>query len=215
MGDLTGINGNGYAFFSSTGNISGKISNITMGDVSNIAFYGAIGSISGTITDVIMGNVTGDAFYAGGTMSGKIIDIIMGDVENAFVAGNISGTISNVTTGDVTDKAFHSLNNITGKISYVRSNGIISTDPPGTFTGELINCELDCRDKGFTVINNLGNGAIIERCKLLNDNGYYAIYSTLGATAKILYTISNHGITQPGITNTISPNYNIDDPNVI
>jgi hypothetical protein len=96
---------------------------------------------------------------------------------------------------------------ITGKINYVKSNGNIVT--AGSFTGELLNCEFDCRGKSTTVINEVSSTAVIERCKLLSDLGptFPTISSSTPVNVQILYTIINNG------TNNITPipatNYNL------
>ena len=72
MVNVTNILGNAKAF--SSGDITGTITDVIMGDVT-IAFD--VGStMSGTITDVIMGDVN-IAFDVGSTISGKITDVVM------------------------------------------------------------------------------------------------------------------------------------------
>ena len=115
-------------------------------------------------------------------------------------------------------ESFHADGNITAIIRYVRSNGVITLGPGvsflGTFTGKLINCQLDCRGKSASVINNVGDNAIIERCKLLSDSAYTTINATSSVSAQIAYTITNYGISG-NITNILSTNYNRDFPTAI
>ena len=117
-----------------------------------------------------------------------------------YTFGNISAKITNIT-GDFTgpysgNYAFYAEGDISGIISYVKVNGGIRTD--NEFTGKLINCQLDCRGKSISVINKLGAGAIIERCKLLSDDLGAFVYTIdrVGAAVyvQITYTITNYGI---------------------
>lgn len=163
-----------------------------------------------------MGNVREPFFADNGEISGIITDITIGNVnKNGFVASNIAGTISNVNMGTVGESVFNAATgisaamfninigsvagyslyadtgDITGSISYLKSNGAIYTG--GSFTGKLLNCELDCRTKAVVVINefNAANGEIL-RCKLLADPSYNTVVSpTTPSKLKIAYTIHN------------------------
>ena len=199
-----------YGFYAN-GNISGIISDITIGNSTNFGLIGgfvaADGDISGTINNVLMGNFSKYGFYADMNMLGIIDNVIMGDINNtgqlfdgsAFYCkkGELSGIVSNVITGFVNGYSFNaSAGNISAKISYVKSNGPFSTQLPVLFTGELLSCEFDCRGITDEIITRVDATAKIERCKLLSDPG---VKSTISASAsgthvQIIYTIINNGV---------------------
>jgi hypothetical protein len=212
MGDV----GN-YGFYSN-GNISGIISDIIIGNSTNLnepvysfyapafpaaligGFIAADGDISGTINNVLMGNFYQYGFYAELSMLGIIDNVIMGDIaDSAFYCkkGELSGTVSNVITGDVNYSFFvdpGTGGNISAKISYVKSNGPFGTDAPVLFTGELLSCEFDCVGKSGEIITRVDATAKIERCKLLSDPGKSTITGAEpGTRVQIIYTIINHG----------------------
>jgi hypothetical protein len=140
-----------------TGNISGIISDITIGNI-GYGFLCKGGDISGTITDISMTSVI-DAFesfgYSGGGVNSAPLIIngnISGTISNIRIDnlylygfyseyGNISATINNVTVisaitnFDIFDFDFRFLyasivcpyGTISSKISYFKSNGPIRT----------------------------------------------------------------------------------------
>jgi hypothetical protein len=146
--------------------------------------------INATFKNIIVGNLTKYIFYSDND--------ILGNIEN--VVGKI-----------ISSSIIYANNNISASITNLNANGNIYTSG-GVFNGKLINSTINSIGIGIS-INNLGNGAIIENCKILSDSGAFSIAASLPVFAQILYTITNNGI-DSNIT-VPSVNYNINDSTIV
>jgi hypothetical protein len=196
--------------FVSGNDLNGIFKNITINNPSSPELFKSTNTTNGTFENIIF-NGGNDIFgSANGNLYGTYSNITShGLISTGFTpgSGNISGYFKDITLGTVSN--FMGAANFTLPVTI--DNLKVKSYIQAEFPGKIINSFIDARSFSANPIQ-LSNGSIVERCKILSDNGQDSIKGG-SINAQISFTITNRGITGT-ITNAIGTPLNIDNSNI-